>query len=91
MKNNRYQFLDRVNYPSDLKKLNDGELVDLATDIRAFILDVISKTGGHLAAGFGTVELSISLHYIFNTPEDKIIWDVGHQCYPHKILDWKER
>ena len=85
-KNNSYQLLDRVNYPSDLKKLNDGELVDLATDIRAFILDVISKTGGHLAAGLGTVELSISLHYIFNTPKDKIVWDVGHQCYPHKIL-----
>ena len=58
----------------------------LADDIRAFILDVISKTGGHLAAGLGTVELSISLHHIFDTPEDKIIWDVGHQCYPHKIL-----
>ncbi len=86
MKNNRYQLLDKVNYPSDLKKLNDAELVDLASDIRAYILDVISKTGGHLAAGLGTVELSISLHYIFNTPEDKIIWDVGHQCYPHKIL-----
>jgi len=86
MKNNRYQLLDKVNYPSDLKKLNDAELIDLASDIRAYILDVISKTGGHLAAGLGTVELSISLHYIFNTPEDKIIWDVGHQCYPHKIL-----
>ena len=86
MKNNRYQLLDKVNYPSDLKKLNDAELVDLASDIRAYILDVISRTGGHLAAGLGTVELSISLHYIFNTPKDKIIWDVGHQCYPHKIL-----
>ena len=84
--NNRYQLLDKVNYPSDLKKLNDAELVDLASDIRAYILDVISKTRRTLAAGLGTVELSISLHYIFNTPEDKIIWDVGHQCYPHKIL-----
>ena len=75
MKNNDYSFLDRVDYPCDLKKLNDKEL-ELAEDIRNYILDVISKTGGHLAAGLGTVELSISLHRTFDTPEDKIIWDV---------------
>ena len=86
MKNNTYPLLDRVNSPSDLKKLNNHELKLLADDIRAFILEVISQTGGHLAAGLGTVELSISLHYVFNTPIDKIVWDVGHQCYPHKIL-----
>ena len=79
MKNNTYPLLDRVNSPSDLKKLNNHELKLLADDIRAFILEVISQTGGHLAAGLGTVELSISLHYVFNTPIDKIVWDVGHQ------------
>lgn len=86
MKNNDYSFLDKVDYPSDLKKFNDSELELLADNIRNYILDVISKTGGHLAAGLGTVELSISLHHIFDTPRDKIIWDIGHQCYPHKIL-----
>ncbi len=86
MKNNNYPLLDKVNSPLDLKKLDNGELELLADDIRAYILEVISQTGGHLAAGLGTVELSISLHYVFSTPIDKIIWDVGHQCYPHKIL-----
>ena len=85
MKNN-YQLLDLVDTPNDLKKFNDSQLTSLASEIRDYILEVISKTGGHLAAGLGTVELSICLHYIFNTPHDKIIWDVGHQCYPHKIL-----
>ena len=86
MKNKFYSILDKVNYPEDLKNLNPDELDTLACDIREYILDVISKTGGHLAAGLGTVELSIALHYVFNTPVDKIIWDVGHQCYPHKVL-----
>ncbi len=86
MKNKFYSILDKVNYPEDLKNLNSDELDTLACDIREYILDVISKTGGHLAAGLGTVELSIALHYVFNTPIDKIIWDVGHQCYPHKVL-----
>lgn len=91
MKNNDYSFLDKVDYPSDLKKFNDNELEHLADNIRSYILDVISKTGGHLAAGLGTVELSISLHYIFDTPKDKIIWDIGHQCYPHKILTGRKK
>ncbi len=86
MKNKTYPLLDQVNIPSDYREFSDGELIMLASDIREYILDVISKTGGHLAAGLGTVELSVILHYVFNTPEDKIIWDVGHQCYPHKIL-----
>jgi 1-deoxy-D-xylulose-5-phosphate synthase len=86
MKNNSYSILDKVNYPEDLKRLDTDELNNLANDIREYILDVISKTGGHLAAGLGTVELSIALHYVFDTPIDKIIWDVGHQCYPHKVL-----
>jgi 1-deoxy-D-xylulose-5-phosphate synthase len=86
MKNKTYSVLDKVNFPEDLKKLDSDELNNLACDIREYILDVISKTGGHLAAGLGTVELSIALHYVFDTPIDKIIWDVGHQCYPHKVL-----
>ncbi len=86
MKNKIYPILDKVDLPSDLRELGDDDLEALASDIRGYILDVISKTGGHLAAGLGTVELSVILHYVFNTPDDKIIWDVGHQCYPHKIL-----
>ncbi len=86
MRNKNYPMLDRVEIPSDIRDLNLKELESLASDIREYILDTISKTGGHLAAGLGTVELSIALHYVFNTPTDKIIWDIGHQCYPHKIL-----
>ena len=86
MRNKSYPILDKVDVPSDLRNLDIEELENLASDIREYILDTISKTGGHLAAGLGTVELSIALHYVFNTPTDKIIWDVGHQCYPHKIL-----
>ena len=86
MKNKKYPNLDRINSPNDLKELDNRQLNDLAEEIRHYILEVISQTGGHLAAGLGTVELSISLHYVFNAPIDKIIWDVGHQCYPHKIL-----
>ncbi len=82
----KYKLLNQVNTPNDIKAFDNSQLIQLASDIRNYILDVISKTGGHLAAGLGTVELSICLHYIFNTPVDKIIWDVGHQCYPHKIL-----
>ena len=86
MKDKTYSLLDQINVPCDLKEFSDDELINLASDIREYILDIISKTGGHLAAGLGTVELSVVLHYIYNTPVDKIIWDVGHQCYPHKIL-----
>jgi 1-deoxy-D-xylulose-5-phosphate synthase len=86
MRNKSYPILDQVETPSDIRGLDLKELESLASDIREYILDTISKTGGHLAAGLGTVELSIALHYVFNTPVDKIIWDIGHQCYPHKIL-----
>ena len=86
MRNKSYPILDRVEMPSDIRDLDLKELESLASDIREYILDTISKTGGHLAAGLGTVELSIALHYVFDTPVDKIIWDIGHQCYPHKIL-----
>ena len=86
MKNKSYPTLDQVETPEDIRVLDIKELESLASDIREYILDTISKTGGHLAAGLGTVELSIALHYVFNTPIDKIIWDIGHQCYPNKIL-----
>lgn len=86
LKDNDYTILNKVNSVSDLKKLNKDELPLLASDIRAFLINNISQTGGHLAPNLGVVELTIALHYIFNSPEDKIIFDVGHQCYVHKIL-----
>ncbi|WP_372884582.1 1-deoxy-D-xylulose-5-phosphate synthase [Shimia sp.] len=78
--------LDRIDRPADLKQLSDGELVRLAHELRAETVSAVSETGGHLGAGLGVVELSVALHAVFDTPRDKIIWDVGHQCYPHKIL-----
>ena len=78
--------LDSINYPDDLRKLTREELPPLADELRQFILDSVSKTGGHLSSNLGTVELSLALHYVFDTPADRIVWDVGHQSYPHKIL-----
>jgi len=78
--------LDRVHLPSDLKDLSDRELRQLADELRAETISAVSVTGGHLGAGLGVVELTVALHAVFDTPRDKIIWDVGHQCYPHKIL-----
>ena len=82
----KYQYLDKVNFPSDVKKLKQSELKILAKEVREEMLDAVSVTGGHLGAGLGVVELTIALHYVFDTPNDKLIWDVGHQTYPHKIL-----
>ncbi len=81
-----YPLLDSVNLPGDLKRLKDYELPQLADELRSFLIDTLSRTGGHLAAGLGVVELTIALHYVFNTPRDRLVWDVGHQAYPHKIL-----
>ena len=78
--------LDSIHNPADLKKLSRDELPALADELRQFVLDSVSKTGGHLSSNLGTVELSIALHYVFDTPADRIVWDVGHQSYPHKIL-----
>ncbi|OPZ90232.1 MAG: 1-deoxy-D-xylulose-5-phosphate synthase [Firmicutes bacterium ADurb.Bin419] len=78
--------LDKVNSPDDIKKLNLEELNELATEIRMFLIDTVSKTGGHLASNLGVVELTLALHRVFNSPVDKIVWDVGHQSYVHKIL-----
>ena len=78
--------LDTINSPEDLRKLPRKQLRQLADELRAETIDVVSVTGGHLGAGLGVVELTTALHYVFDTPRDKLIWDVGHQCYPHKIL-----
>ncbi len=82
----KYQCLDTVNVPADIRKLPESDLKTLCADVRDFLIEVVSTTGGHLGAGLGAVELSVALHYVFNTPEDKLVWDVGHQAYPHKIL-----
>ena len=80
------KILDKINFPSDLKELSLANLENLAVELRSKTIDTVSKTGGHLGAGLGVVELTIALHYVFNTPRDRLIWDVGHQSYPHKIL-----
>ena len=84
--NKKYKYLDLINFPSDIKKLTQSELRKLADEVREELIDAVSETGGHLGAGLGVVELTVALHYIFDTPNDKLIWDVGHQSYPHKIL-----
>ena len=78
--------LNKINMPADLRRLSRSQLRPLADELRGYLLDSVSKTGGHLSSNLGTVELTIALHYVFNTPEDRIVWDVGHQTYPHKIL-----
>ncbi|MDC3145908.1 1-deoxy-D-xylulose-5-phosphate synthase [Candidatus Pelagibacter sp.] len=80
------KFLDKINFPADLKRLNHSELKILKDELRDEMINAVSETGGHLGAGLGVVELTVALHYVFDTPKDKIIWDVGHQSYPHKIL-----
>ncbi|AJP58062.1 1-deoxy-D-xylulose-5-phosphate synthase [Pandoraea vervacti] len=81
-----YELLNTIDDPADLRRLERRQLAPLAEELRAFVLESVSRTGGHLSSNLGTVELTIALHYVFNTPEDRIVWDVGHQSYPHKIL-----
>lgn len=81
-----YELLKRIDAPSDLRRLTRSELPALADELRAFLIESVSRTGGHLSSNLGTVELSIALHYVFDTPEDRIVWDVGHQTYGHKVL-----
>jgi 1-deoxy-D-xylulose-5-phosphate synthase len=81
-----FPILSQIESPSDLRSLDEEQLPKLAEELRAFIIESLSKTGGHLASGLGSIEITIALHYLFNTPNDRLIWDVGHQCYPHKIL-----
>ena len=80
------ELLDKVKYPKDLKKFSDDDLKKLCVELRNEVVSAVSVTGGHLGAGLGVVELTIALHSVFNTPKDKLVWDVGHQCYPHKVL-----
>ena len=82
----KQKLLDKINYPSDLRLLKKNQLEQVSNELRSEVIDVVSETGGHLGAGLGVVELTVALHYVFNTPKDKLVWDVGHQCYPHKII-----
>ena len=86
MNANARPLLEKINDPADLRMLPRAQLPMLADELRAYVLDSVSKTGGHLSSNLGTVELTVALHYVFNTPYDRIVWDVGHQTYPHKIL-----
>ncbi len=81
-----FSLLEKVHAPSDLRQLDESELPELSDQLRNFVVDSVSRTGGHLGASLGTIELTVALHYVFNTPEDKLVWDVGHQTYGHKIL-----
>ena len=80
------KLLDNIKYPKDLKNLSDKELKTLCKELRNEVINAVSVTGGHLGAGLGVVELTVAIHSVFNTPKDKLIWDVGHQCYPHKVI-----
>ena len=89
--NANWSLLESIDSPTDLRKLNNLQLKELARQLREFLLASVSSTGGHLSAGLGTVELTVALHYVFNTPYDRIVWDVGHQTYPHKILTGRRK
>ncbi len=82
----QYPLLEKINSPIQLRELSENELLPLAIELRKFLIETLSRTGGHFASNLGVVELTIALHYVFNTPDDRIVWDVGHQSYPHKIL-----
>src|SRR2546421_8045846 len=82
----QYPFLKNISFPEDLRKIPESDLRAVSDDVREYLVDTISQIGGHFGAGLGVVELTVALHYVFDTPKDKLIWDVGHQAYPHKIL-----
>jgi 1-deoxy-D-xylulose-5-phosphate synthase len=82
----KYPLLDTIDTPADLRRLAPSQLVPLAEEVRNFMIEAVAQCGGHFGAGLGTVELTVALHYVFETPEDRLVWDVGHQAYPHKIL-----
>ncbi len=86
MTTSKTPLLDQLPTPEELRKLQPGQLKQVAEELRRETIDAVSVTGGHLGAGLGVVELTVALHYVFDTPRDRIIWDVGHQTYPHKIL-----
>ena len=87
----QYKFLDQINFPDDLRRFKVKDLESISRELRTKTIEAVSKTGGHLGAGLGVIELTIALHYIFETPKDKLIWDVGHQAYPHKILTGRKK
>ncbi|MFM7343310.1 MAG: 1-deoxy-D-xylulose-5-phosphate synthase N-terminal domain-containing protein, partial [Betaproteobacteria bacterium] len=78
--------LETLQSPADLRRLSRADLPRVASELRSYLLESVARTGGHLSSNLGTVELTVALHYVFNTPEDRLVWDVGHQTYPHKIL-----
>ena len=80
------KLIKEINFPSDLRKLKRENLKKVSDELREELIDVVSETGGHLGAGLGVVELTVALHYVFDTPKDKLVWDVSHQSYPHKII-----
>ncbi|MDE2272488.1 MAG: 1-deoxy-D-xylulose-5-phosphate synthase, partial [Xanthomonadaceae bacterium] len=83
---NRYPLLARVDSPEDLRRLSEAELPKVADELRAYLIESVASVGGHFGAGLGVVELTLALHYLYDTPRDRLVWDVGHQSYPHKIL-----
>ena len=85
------KLLDQINYPTDLRKLEKNKLEQVSRELREELISVVSETGGHLGAGLGVIELTVAIHYVFNTPRDKLVWDVGHQCYPHKIITGRKK
>jgi 1-deoxy-D-xylulose-5-phosphate synthase len=86
MNSERYPYLSKITLPGDLRQFSDAELPAIANELRAYLIETVSTVGGHFGAGLGVIELTVALHYLYNTPEDRIVWDVGHQTYPHKIL-----
>ena len=80
------RLIRQINFPADLRKFQKDQLKQISNELRDELIDVVSETGGHLGAGLGVVELTVALHYVFDTPKDKLVWDVGHQTYPHKII-----
>jgi 1-deoxy-D-xylulose-5-phosphate synthase len=85
------KLLDQINYPADLRRLKKDQLKQVSDELRKELINVVSETGGHLGAGLGVVELTVAAHYVFNTPKDKLVWDVSHQCYPHKIITGRKK
>src|SRR5262249_40187046 len=84
--NHAYKFLDSIDTPADLRRINADDLQQVADELRRETVSAVAVTGGHLGASLGVIELTVALHYVFDTPNDKLLWDVGHQAYPHKIL-----
>ena len=82
----RYPRLSRIDAPADLRQFDEAELPAIADELRAYLIESVGKSGGHFGAGLGVIELTVALHYLFDTPDDRLVWDVGHQTYPHKIL-----